>query len=61
MNNHLVSFAEPMQFNRSDGDYSPVEQVILDCLGVESLDFKITRERLRTPDNSRLPEEAEAA
>jgi len=45
--NPAVSLNEPMCFNRPDGDYSLVEQVVLNALGVESLDWEITAERER--------------
>jgi len=49
--NPPVHFLEPMQFNRPDGAYSPVEQCVLNALGVESLDYKIEAERQRVvPD-----------
>ena len=41
---------EPMQFNRMDRAYSPVEQAILRGLGVERYDFQPSAERYRTPD-----------
>ena len=43
--NPAVSLNEPMCFNRPDGDYSPVEQAVLNALSVESLDWQITAER----------------
>lgn len=46
--NPPVSLKEPMQFNRADsGDFSPVEQAILQGLGVERLDFQPTAPRER--------------
>ena len=50
--NPPVSLKEPMNFNRADtGDFSPVEQAILNALGVERLDFQPTRGRERiVPD-----------
>ena len=54
MNNKVVSLIEPMQFNRPDGDYNALEESILQGLGVDSLDFEIARERVRSPDFSRL-------
>lgn len=60
MNNKVVSLTEPMQFNRPDGDYTPLEQSILKALGVESIDYRITRERKRTEDFSCMVEEEEA-
>ncbi len=48
--NVLIELTEPMRFDRTDNDYSPVEQAILRGLGVERFDFAPTRERYRTPD-----------
>ncbi|TVR54421.1 MAG: hypothetical protein EA425_01975 [Puniceicoccaceae bacterium] len=45
MNNSVVSFKEPLCFNRPDGAYSAIEQCILRGLGVDSLDFEIKGER----------------
>ncbi len=45
MCNIVTSLEEPMQFNRADGQYSAMEQVILNALGEESLDFHITGQR----------------
>lgn len=36
---------EPMNFNRADGHYSPVEQAILRALGVDHYDFQPTSPR----------------
>ena len=49
MANIVTSFAQPLCYNRPDGNYNPIEQVVLNALGVESLDFQITgkREHLR--------------
>lgn len=57
MNNKVVSLKEPMQFNRPDGQYTPLEASILQALDVASLDFAITGERKRTQDFSRMEEE----
>lgn len=44
--NPPVSLREPMNFHRSDpADVSPVEQVILNALGVDHLDFQPTGSR----------------
>ena len=50
--NPAVSFKEPMNFNREDpGDYCLVEKAVLRALGVDQLDFEISREReLITPE-----------
>lgn len=45
MCNIVTSMAEPMNFNRNDGRYNAMEQVVLNALDVESLDFQITGER----------------
>ena len=46
--NPPVALKEPMNFNRADpADYSPVEQVVLNALGVERLDFQPEAERQR--------------
>ncbi len=45
MCNIVTSLAKPMNFNKPDGDYNAMEQVILNALGVDSLDFQITGER----------------
>lgn len=45
--NPAVSLREPMQFDRPDGNYSLVEQAILDSLGVERLPFVPTAPRER--------------
>ena len=58
MNNKVVSLNEPMQFDRQDGQSTALEASILQALGVESLDFQIAGERLRTEDFSCLPVEA---
>lgn len=43
--NPCCKFKDPMCFQRDDGAYSPVERGVLHALGVESLDFQISRER----------------
>lgn len=45
--NPAVSLNEPMCFDRADGDYSLVEQAVLNALGVDSLDWQITADRER--------------
>ena len=57
MNNKVVSLNEPMQFNRPQGTYTPLEQSILQALEVNSLDFHITGTRKRTEDFSCMQEE----
>ena len=54
MNNKIASLKEPMNFNRSDGDFTPLETSILKALGTTSLEYKITGQRLRSHDFSRL-------
>ena len=57
ISNMIVSLAEPMQFNRANSaDHSPLERTVLRGLGVERYDFKPTRERVKTPDYSPLPD-----
>ena len=58
ISNDIFALKEPMQFNREDGEYSLLELAVLRALGVSSYDFQPTRERLRTPDWSPLPQEA---
>ena len=57
MNNKVVSLNQPMQFNRPDGAYTALEASILQALEVDSLDFHITGQRLRSEDFSQLKEE----
>ncbi|MFT5087335.1 MAG: hypothetical protein ACI906_003454 [Candidatus Latescibacterota bacterium] len=57
MNNKVVSLKEPMRFQRSGGDYTPLEASILQALDVDELDFEITGQRKRSEDFSRLVEE----
>lgn len=45
LTNPPVHLKEPMQFNRADGAYSPVEQAILNALGVANFDFQPTGSR----------------
>ena len=46
--NPPVAFKEPMNFNHENADdFSLVERVVLNSLGVERLDYKITGERER--------------
>lgn len=60
--NPPVSLKEPMQFNRADGDYSLVEQVVLRALGVDHYDFQPTGDRERlTPARKQQEQEALAA
>jgi hypothetical protein len=49
ISNLLYELHEPMNFNRSDADYSPVEAAILRGLGVESYDFQPTAPRFKNP------------
>lgn len=48
--NLCYEFKEPMNFHRTDGNYSPVEAAVLRGLGVDHCDFQPTGERYRTPD-----------
>ncbi|MDF2441171.1 MAG: hypothetical protein JWN98_2155 [Abditibacteriota bacterium] len=45
LTNPPVHLKEPMQFNRTDAAYSPVEQAVLNALGVEHFDFQATGSR----------------
>ena len=45
--NPPVSLRQPMCFDRPDDDYSLVERAVLQGLGVDRLDFRITGERER--------------
>ena len=51
ISNIAYELNEPMQFDRADGNYSPVEAAILAGLGVDRYSFSITGERYRTPDD----------
>ena len=53
--NPPLALKEPMCFNREDGDYSPVEQSVLNALDVEKYDFVQTApfERLH-PERERI-------
>ena len=53
MENIVTSFAEPLNYNRADGNYNAIEQVVLNALGVDHLDFKITGEREFIPRPNR--------
>ena len=61
--NPALSLAEPMNFHRPNpGDYSPVEQAILNALGVDHFDFHPTTERRRViSDQARDQEKLKAA
>lgn len=52
--NVLYVLNEPMNFDREDGDYSPVEEAVLRGLGVDHYDFRPTQPRLRSPDGGPL-------
>ncbi len=45
--NPTLILKEPMRFSRPEGDYSLVEQVVLNALGKSEFDFQPTRERER--------------
>lgn len=46
--NACPQLAQPMNFNRADpADFSPLEKSVLNALGVERLDFRITGQRSR--------------
>ena len=48
--NLLYELREPMNLNRPDGDYSPVEAAVLRGLGVDHYDFHPIQLRYHTPD-----------
>ncbi len=48
--NLCFELREPMCFNRTDGDYSPIEAAILRGLGVDDYGFQPTEPRYRTSD-----------
>jgi len=51
ISNPIAMLREPMSFDRPDGDYSLVEQAILNGLGVSSFDFKRTgQSQSQTPE-----------
>jgi hypothetical protein len=60
MNNKVVSLKEPMQFNRPDENYDALEESIIQALGGEPFDFRITRERKRSEGFSRMEDDAYA-
>jgi hypothetical protein len=45
ISNAVASQREPLRFRRDDGAYTPVEQAVLDALGVDGLDYAITGQR----------------
>lgn len=49
ISNILYELKEPLNFNREDEDYSPVEAAVLHGLEVDRFDFQPTRERLMNP------------
>ena len=50
ISNILYELKSPMQFDREDGAYSPVEAAILRGLAKSEYNFAITGERFRTPN-----------
>lgn len=59
ISNGIFALKEPMQFNRENPEeFSLVEQGVLRGLGVDRYDFQPTRERLKSPDWSPLPQSA---
>ena len=48
--NVLYELTEPMNLDRADGDYSPVEAAVLRGLGMDHYNFQPTQPRYRTPD-----------
>ncbi len=68
ISNPPVHLQEPMNFNRPDGNYSPVERAVLRGLGVENLDFqpqapreKIVPKRIQIQEQRRREEAARLA
>ena len=58
--NPPLHLAAPMNFDRPDGSYSPIERAVLNALGVEQLDFQPTAPRERiVPERVRRQQEAE--
>jgi hypothetical protein len=57
--NPPISFNEPMNFHRNDpAEYNLVERAVLQGLGVDRLDFRITGERRRlSPERERIQRE----
>ncbi len=45
--NPPIHLKEPMRFHHPDGNYSPIEQTVLNSLGVKHLDFTPTQPRER--------------
>lgn len=54
ISNVLYELNAPMQLNRLDDDYSPIEAAVLHGLGVEHFKFKATEPRLRSTDGGPL-------
>jgi len=50
ISNVLYELNAPLQLNRPDGDYSPIEAAILRGLGVGQFDFQPTEPRFHTTD-----------
>ncbi len=45
ISNTSVMLRQPLRFTRPDGAFTPIEQVVLDALGVSSLQFEVAAER----------------
>jgi ectoine hydroxylase-related dioxygenase (phytanoyl-CoA dioxygenase family) len=54
ISNILYVLREQMQFDRADGNYSPVEAAVLHGLGVDRYDFQLKGERLKSADGGPL-------
>ncbi len=50
ISNLLFELKAPLEFDRPNGNYSPVEAAVLRGLGVDRYPFQPTGERYRTPD-----------
>jgi hypothetical protein len=61
ISNTSVMLQTPMQFHRDDGAYTPIEQVVLDALGVSSFEFEPTRARERVVSERQRRWDAEQA
>jgi hypothetical protein len=54
ISNTSVMLRSPLKFERDDGAYTPIEQVVLDALGVASLSFVPSGERGRVVSKRQL-------
>lgn len=61
ISNTSVMLQEPLRFSRPDDAYTPIEQVVLDALGVASLAFEPTHDRERVVSERQRRWDAEQA